>query len=234
MKQGKMGVMRRKAYQIGVWIGAVILSIGLSSLIYAVNLTEGIKEIETEMKNLTVPNTVQVVGIGEASHGVKEYQEMKAEVFKALVANNGCQTFVIEGDFGGALSVEDYIHGGNQGATEAIKNIGFRIYETYEMVDLIKWMRTYNESVPEGKDLHFYGMDMQRFDQGKAYLFSVLDRALPEMSETYKKSLKPLTDAKRLELSKEEANKAGKEVETLLKEMESRKGSRKSIIDQWA
>ena len=36
---------------------------------------------------ITVPEDVLVVGLGEASHGVKEYQEMKAKVFQALVAD---------------------------------------------------------------------------------------------------------------------------------------------------
>ncbi len=87
---------------------------------------------------ITVPEDVLVVGLGEASHGVKEYQEMKAKVFQALVAHNGCRTFVIEGDFGGALKVDDYIHGGEGTAKEAAAQIGFRIYRTEEMEAFIE------------------------------------------------------------------------------------------------
>ncbi len=73
---------------------------------------------------------VQVVGLGEASHGVAQYHQMKANVFKSLVENNDCRTFIIEGDFGGALKVDNYINGGNGSAEEAVGEIGFAIYRT--------------------------------------------------------------------------------------------------------
>ena len=63
---------------------------------------------------------------------------MKSDIFKALVQSNGCQTFIIEGDFGGALKVDTYINGGSGSAEEVVKEIGFSIYHTQEMVDLIE------------------------------------------------------------------------------------------------
>ena len=69
---------------------------------------------------------------------------MKAEVFKALVNNNGCRTFVIEGDFGGGLKVDAYIHGGEGTAQEAVAELGFGIYRTKELAELADWMRSYN------------------------------------------------------------------------------------------
>ena len=126
---------------------ALCLLMGLSGNSYAAELRES-KAIQTDLKAFTVLQEVQIVGLGEASHGVKEYHEMKAEVFKALVQNNGCQDFIIEGDFGGALKVNDYIHGNQVSAKEAIQEIGFGIYETQELVNLIEWMRSYNEKVP--------------------------------------------------------------------------------------
>ena len=59
---------------------------------------------QSDIGTISVPNDVQVVGLGEASHGVSQYHQMKADVFKALVENNGCRTFIIEGDFGGAAA----------------------------------------------------------------------------------------------------------------------------------
>lgn len=148
----------------------------------------------TDVGAIAVPEDVQVVGLGEASHGVREYQEMKAEVFQALVENNGCRTFVIEGDFGCALKVDDYIHGGEGTAKEAAALIGFRIYRTKEMEDLIQWMRTYNETANEGEDLHFYGMDMQWADSSKEYVFHVLEQIDPDVCARYREELAFLND----------------------------------------
>ena len=115
----------------------------------------------SDIGTLSVPADVQIVGSGEASHGAAQYHQMKAEVFKALIENNGCHTFIIEGDFGGALKVDRYINGGDGTAEEAVAEIGFAIYRTQEMADLVDWMRSYNESASNEKARHFYGMDVQ-------------------------------------------------------------------------
>ncbi len=150
--------------------------------------------VHEDISKIVVPDEVLVAGLGEASHGVKEYQDMKAEVFKALVKNNGCRTFIIEGDFGNALKVDSYIHGGEGTAQEAAAQIGFRIYRTKEMEELLSWMRDYNETAPEGEDLHFYGMDMQQADSSKEYLFGVLDRTAPQLGAEYREKLNFLND----------------------------------------
>ncbi len=157
---------------------------------------------QSDIGGLTVSSDVRVVGLGEASHGVAEYHQMKADVFKALVKNNSCHTFIIEGDFGGALKVDEYINGGSGTAEEAISEIGFGIYRTQELADLVAWMRSYNESVPKEEALHFYGMDVQRFDNNKEFLFSVIDQTHPELSEEYKEAFAQLTDEQRNSLDK--------------------------------
>lgn len=155
---------------------------------------------QSDIGTLSVSSDVRIVGLGEASHGVAQYQQMKADVFKALVENNGCHTFIIEGDFGGALKVDQYINGGEGTAEEAVAEIGFAIYRTQEMADLVDWMRSYNEAVPQEEALHFYGMDVQRFDNNKEYLFSVIDQTHPELSAEYSKVFAQLTDEKRISL----------------------------------
>ena len=163
---------------------------------------------QADIETIPISSDVQVVGLGEASHGVAQYHQMKADVFKALVENNGCRTFVIEGDFGGALKVDQYINGGNGTAKEAVAEIGFSIYRTQEMADLVDWMRSYNETVSQEDALHFYGMDVQRFDNNKEYLLSVIDQACPELSAEYSEVFLQLTDENRNSLDKTTLNSA--------------------------
>ena len=163
---------------------------------------------QSDIGAISVPNDVQVVGLGEASHGVSQYHQMKADVFKALVENNGCRTFIIEGDFGGALKVDQYINGGSGSAEEAVAEIGFAIYRTQEMVDLVDWMRSYNETVSQKEALHFYGMDVQRFDNNKEYLFSVIEQTHPELGAEYSEVFEQLTDEQRTSLDEATLNSA--------------------------
>lgn len=186
----------------------------------------------TDIKKLSVSKEVEIVGLGEASHGVKEYHQMKAKVFKALVKNNNCRTFIIEGDFGGCLKVEEYIHGGSGTAKEALSEIGFHIYCTDEMVQLVEWMRNYNKKAAEGKDLHFYGMDMQRFDNNKEYLFKVLDQAEPSLSAQYKNAMNVLTDDARNTLDSASLKKGKEDAQNLIAAMNSKKDAIVSIVGQ--
>ncbi|WP_010250650.1 erythromycin esterase family protein [Acetivibrio cellulolyticus] len=184
------------------------------------------------ISSLEVPDNIKIVGLGEASHGVSEYQKMKIDVFKSLVTNNSCDTFIIEGDFGGALKVEQYIHGGSGTAKEAVNEIGFAIYRTQEMVDLIDWMRKYNETVPVGGDLHFYGMDMQRYDNNKEYLFMVLDDGAPELSERYKAAFASLTDENRLTLDSSALKQSENNALALLEEMDKQKDQIVTLVGE--
>lgn len=186
--------------------------------------TPALERVQTDLSAITVPEGVSAAALGEASHGVKEYQEMKAQVFQALVKNNGCRTFIIEGDFGSALKVDEYIHGGDGTAQEAAAEIGFRIYRTQEMADLLTWMREYNETAPEGEDLHFRGMDIQQVDSSKAYLFQTLSRcALPvkDRFQALREQLEVLQDATLLELTPQDFQTCKAAAEELLQAMES-------------
>lgn len=108
--------MRKKVLSGIAVLNCILLVVtGCGSSTVSVNM----ELAQTDVGSIAVSEEVQVVGLGEASHGVSEYQEMKAEVFQALVEHNGCRTFVIEGDFGNALKVDDYIHGGAGTAKEA-------------------------------------------------------------------------------------------------------------------
>lgn len=174
---------------------------------------------QAEVSAITVPDSVRVVGLGEASHGAGELQQLKAEVFKALVQNNGCRVFAIEGDFGGCAKVDEYIHGGAGTAAEAVGEIGFRIYRTQELADLAEWMRTYNESAAPGQDLHFLGFDMQRYDHSKARLLSFLQQAAPALAAAYEPKLAPLTDAAMYDLKEETLAGAEADLTALLAAM---------------
>ena len=124
-------------------------------------------------KKIIVPESAKIIALGEATHGNAEFQQLKLEVFKQLVKKNGVRAFALEGDYGGCEQVNRYIHGGEGTAQEAAAAIGFSIYRTEEMAELISYMRQYNESALEGEDLRFYGFDMQRLSYSMRFLEEV-------------------------------------------------------------
>lgn len=177
----------------------------------------------TEIASITVPENVKIVGLGEATHGNAEFHVQKLEVFKALVNNNGCRVFAIEGDFGGCRKVNDYISGGEGSAEDAIKEIGFEMYQTKEMAELVKWMREYNQKSQEKDRLRFYGFDMQRYDNNKEYLFKYLERVNPDMITEYQLLLSDLNDDTVYTQNKELIKKSLENINLLITEMQSNK-----------
>lgn len=111
---------------------------------------------------ISIPKDKNIIALGEATHGNKEFQQLKLEVFKKLVEEKRVRSFALEGDFGGCNEVNQYIHGGEGTVKEIVKKIGFQIYQTEEMMRLIEYMREYNNNVEENEQLNFYGFDMQR------------------------------------------------------------------------
>lgn len=122
------------------------------------------------VENLSIPEDKRIIALGEATHGNAEFQQLKLDVFRQMVEQYDVRAFALEGDYGGCEQVNQYIHGGEGTAQEAAAAIGFAIYRTDEMAELISYMRTYNESASEGEKLRFYGFDMQRI----SYTFQVL------------------------------------------------------------
>lgn len=128
------------------------------------------------VENITIPENAKIIALGEATHGNVEFQQLKLDVFKQMVEIYGVRAFVLEGDYGGCEQVNRYIHGGEGTAQEAAASIGFAIYRTDEIAELISYMRQYNEIAGEGEDLRFYGFDMQR----TSFSFQFLNEACKE------------------------------------------------------
>lgn len=136
--------------------------------------------------NIKIPEKTKIVALGEASHGNVEFQQLKLSLFQNLVENEGIRAFALEGDYGGCEYVNRYIHGGEGTARQAAAAIGFAIYRTDEMADLISYMRKYNETAKDGDDLRFYGFDMQRWSYNLQYLIEACEKAGIDVTELKK------------------------------------------------
>lgn len=193
-----------------------------------VQLTEYVYNVT----DIAVPEHVKIVGLGEATHGNSELQTLKKEVFQALAEHNGCRIFAIEGDFGGSAKVNEYISGGGGTAEEAAAEIGFAIYRTAEMAELITWMREYNASASQEEQLKFYGFDMQRYDNNKEYLFRYLEKADSALAEEYEPLLADLNDDTVYSQEEEKVTAALAHVEKLMEVMNASRESYLAVTEE--
>lgn len=115
-----------------------------------------------------------VVGLGEATHGTREFFQLKHRMLEFLVSEMGFTVFALEGNMAGALAVDEWVGTGTGDPVLALQGLGFAIWYTEEMLELMRWMRAYNDNPVHLNKLHFYGLDMQdpalAFDQAKVWL----------------------------------------------------------------
>ena len=101
----------------------------------------------------------KVIGMGEATHGTKEFFTMKAKMFKFLATHCGFKVFSIEAPYGGTLKVNDYVLNGKGTVLSAMRKMQFWTWYTEEVKELIEWMRNYNKDKPDNEKLMFLGFD---------------------------------------------------------------------------
>lgn len=115
----------------------------------------------------TVLAKAQVIGMGEATHGTREFFQMKDRLFRYLVQKHGYQTIAFEANFGRSVIVNRFIHGQNTDLTwaaAAARSMYFWTWSTDEVRELLQWMKDYNVNKPVSQQLSFYGFDCQYAD----------------------------------------------------------------------
>jgi erythromycin esterase len=107
----------------------------------------------------------RLVGLGEASHGTSEFFDMKDRLFRDLVAKKNFTVFAIEANQPEAREMDEYVTKGTGDPAHALKSMYFWTWQTVEVLNLAKWMRSYNASPGRHPTLHFAGFDMQTPDE---------------------------------------------------------------------
>ena len=150
-----------------IFLVSLIILIGIGDFLW-INLPKlsarkNISDIEDYGKGVSQINlddNIEVVGLGEATNGNSDFQDLKLGVLKTLVEKNKVKSFAIEADFGEGMIINNYIHGKKK--DENISNVfSFNIYHTKNMNDLINYMFDYNQKAKDEDKLSFYGFDMQ-------------------------------------------------------------------------
>ncbi|MGP4040173.1 erythromycin esterase family protein [Gracilibacillus sp. D59] len=168
------------------------------------------------VKHIEVPDDVQIIGLGEATHGNVEFQEMKQDVLEALMQNNNVRIFVLEADFGGGQQINQFILESSGTAKEAVHALDYDIYKTDQMVEFVQWMHDYNASASEDEKIFFYGNDMQRYDYSKEGLLDYYEIVDAGLGEKYRKLLEQASNDKMRELSEQELIEISEHIDQII------------------
>jgi erythromycin esterase len=136
--------------------------------------------------------------LGEASHGTSEFYTWRAEITKRLIAEKGFSFIAVEGDWPDCYGVNRYAKGMENSGSSAFEVLhAFSRWPTWmwanrEIVDLIEWLRSYNNKVIEKEDkkVGFYGLDVYS-------MWESLDAVIQYLKKNYPDAMKSTIEAYR-------------------------------------
>ncbi|MGW8400571.1 erythromycin esterase family protein [Streptomyces lydicus] len=102
----------------------------------------------------------RLLALGEPTHGEDTLLDLRNELFRQLVEQEGYRTIAIESDCMRGLVVDDYVTSGT-GTLDEVMEHGFSHGWGTSAAnrELVRWMRAYNDGRPAPERLRFAGFD---------------------------------------------------------------------------
>jgi len=100
------------------------------------------------------------VALGEPAHGFHQSLSLRNQMFRYLVEHLGFTTIVLETNFAKTHLAADFIAGGNGTAEQAAQALTIGD-PTTEDIQLLRWMREYNQQPTHQLKTKVYGMDIE-------------------------------------------------------------------------
>jgi erythromycin esterase len=132
---------------------------------------------------LSMVGTADIIGAGEATHGTREFFDIKHRFVRALARRAELRAVAIEASLPDALELDAYVRTGVGDPTRALSRLFFWTSRTQEMLDLVNWLRQFNAGRPTDRRIGFYGIDMQYPGTALRRLIAWMPRAMPGSSQ---------------------------------------------------
>lgn len=130
-------------------------------------MTTAIKDTAHAVDAATVmrllPTRPRLLALGEPTHGEDLLRDLRNELFRQLVEQEGYRTIAVESDCMMGLVVDDYVTSGTGTLDEVMErgfsheDLGFGASAANRA--LVRWMRAYNDGRPASERLRFAGFD---------------------------------------------------------------------------
>lgn len=122
-----------------------------------------------------------VIGMGESSHGTREFFRFKHRLFRYLVREHDVRMLGLEANFAAALDINEYVlHGDGSAAAALCQDPIHRPHRNESLLALIEWMRGFNEGRDPAAKIRFHGLDIQFPAAAAAKLEAYFERVDPD------------------------------------------------------
>jgi erythromycin esterase len=182
----------------------------------------------------------RLVSLGEATHGTREFFQLKHRMLEFLVNEMGFNIFAIEATMPESFDINEYVLTGKGDPAKALAGIYFWTWDTEEALEMIQWMRRYNADPKHTRKVKFYGFDMQSAARAAKVTMSYLRKVDPQRAESAAKELgliaNPYTESQFYTLASEKKVAAAETVKSVLASFDERKQDyvNRSGADEWS
>lgn len=163
----------------------------------------------------------RIVALGEATHGTREFFQIKHRMVEFLVSEMDFTVFAIEATLGGAFELNDYVLTGNGDPERALGALVYPAWNTEEVLALVNWMREYNSS--HEKKVKFYGFDMKPTAGSAKAVYNFLRKidGTHDYDEVLSVLMNLWTTGRLITGPKEVIHSAAEEIKSLIAHLES-------------
>jgi erythromycin esterase-like protein len=134
----------------------------LKSNAMAVQTVEAGKGFEELAPLKALLGEARIVALGEQTHGTREFFQMKHRLVEFLAKEMNFTIFSIEANMPESYWLNDFVLEGRGDPKALIRGMYFWTWDTEEVLDMVRWMRWFNQS-GRGR-IEFTGFDMQTPD----------------------------------------------------------------------
>jgi erythromycin esterase-like protein len=114
----------------------------------------------------------RLVGLGEVTHGSHEIFALNDKLIRYLIGQKGFTGVALEASPAACAALNDYVHSGQGDPARLLAALAG--WHTTEMLDLVRWLRTYQHAHPT-TPLLLAGLDMQQPEQALASLSQLVE-----------------------------------------------------------
>ena len=148
------------------------------------------EETVAELKQRAVPledlsgfgaavGDARMVALGEATHGLREFVEIKQRLLEYLVRDKGFTVLAVEATWPEAMDINRYIKTGEGDPQAALAALDGWRWRSQEMLDLVEWMRHYNQAPDTHAKVTVTSYDMQAARPAVEQVLDYLDGHSP-------------------------------------------------------
>ncbi|MCE9573329.1 MAG: erythromycin esterase family protein [Deltaproteobacteria bacterium] len=113
----------------------------------------GVKSLATSLIS------ARVVGLGESTHGTREYTVIRGGILDALARDGWLTTIALEASWADVAHLDAYVRQGKGTARDAVASVQSWPWRIEEMIAVVESIRRFNDTQPEERKIEFVGID---------------------------------------------------------------------------